>query len=282
MATNNQGVSQDTGADGSTAAAQAWTAQVGAPISLTRKLVVQNPQLFRYYADMIENRPFVDVRKRDDGGEVRVVREPVGVCAAITPWNAPMVLLSYKVSAALAAGCTIVAKPSPETPLEAYMLAEAIEAAGIPEGVFNLVPGGREAGEHLVSHPDVDKVAFTGSTAAGKKIAAVCAERLARVSLELGGKSAAVLLDDADFSAALPSLLAYSMPIAGQVCFSLTRILVPESRRQEFLDLFVPAVKQIKLGDPARRFVSVKAHPFPLGGDLETVIEAIQAWRERQ
>jgi benzoylformate decarboxylase len=230
--------------------ATAWTLQVGAPISLTRKLVGQNPTLFHYYADLIETYPFVDHRRRDDGGEVRVVREPVGVCAAVTPWNAPLVLLSYKVAAGLAAGCTIVSKPSPETPLEAYILAECIEAAGLPPGVFNLVPAGRESGDHLIRHPGVDKVAFTGSTAAGKHIAQVCAQRLARVSLELGGKSAAVLLPDADFAAALPSIMVYSMPITGQVCFSLTRILVPEARKQEFLDLFLPAVRSIKVGDP--------------------------------
>lgn len=230
--------------------AHAWTLQVGAPISLTKKLVGQNPTLFNYYADLIETYPFVDERKRDDGGRVRVVKEPVGVCAAITPWNAPLVLLSYKVAAGLAAGCTIVAKPSPETPLEAYILAECIERAGLPEGVFNIVPAGREGGDYLVRHKGIDKVAFTGSTAAGKHIAAVCSERLARVSLELGGKSAAVLLDDADFKAALPSLMVYTMPITGQVCFSLTRVLVPERREREFLDLYLGAVSNIKVGDP--------------------------------
>ncbi|MGE3144790.1 MAG: aldehyde dehydrogenase [Pseudorhodoplanes sp.] len=230
--------------------AQSWTLQVGAPIMLTKKLVAQNPTLFKYYADLIERYPFVDERQRDDGGKVRVVKEPVGVCAAITPWNAPLVLLSYKVAAGLAAGCTIVSKPSPETPLEAYILAECIESAGLPAGVFNLVPAGREGGDYLVRHKDVDKVAFTGSTAAGKHIAATCAQRLARVSLELGGKSPAILLEDADFAAALPSLMIYSMPITGQVCFSLTRILVPERRKQEFLDLFLGAVSRIKVGDP--------------------------------
>jgi acyl-CoA reductase-like NAD-dependent aldehyde dehydrogenase len=230
--------------------ANAWTVQVGAPISLTKKLVGQNPTLFRYYADLIETYPFVDERKRDDGGRVRVVREPVGVCAAITPWNAPLVLLSYKIAAGLAAGCTMVAKPSPETPLEAYILAECIEQAGLPPGVFNIVPAGREGGDYLVRHKGIDKVAFTGSTGAGKHIAAACADRLARVSLELGGKSAAVLLDDADFKAALPSLMVYTMPITGQVCFSLTRILVPERREKEFLDMYLGAVSGIKVGDP--------------------------------
>jgi acyl-CoA reductase-like NAD-dependent aldehyde dehydrogenase/thiamine pyrophosphate-dependent acetolactate synthase large subunit-like protein len=230
--------------------AYSWTLQVGAPIMLTKKLVGQNPTLFNYYADLAETYPFVDERKRDDGGAVKVVKEPVGVCAAITPWNAPLVLLSYKVAAGLAAGCTIVSKPSPETPLEAYILAECIEKAGLPAGVFNLVPSGRESGDYLVRHSGIDKVAFTGSTAAGKHIAAVCAERLARVSLELGGKSAAILLDDADFKAALPPLMVYTMPITGQVCFSLTRILVPEQRKQEFLDLYLGAVSTIKVGDP--------------------------------
>jgi acyl-CoA reductase-like NAD-dependent aldehyde dehydrogenase len=230
--------------------AHSWTLQVGAPIMLTKKLVGQNPTLFRYYADLAESYPFVDERKRDDGGKVKVVKEPVGVCAAITPWNAPLVLLSYKVAAGLAAGCTIVSKPSPETPLEAFILAECIEKAGLPAGVFNLVPAGRESGDYLVRHAGIDKVAFTGSTAAGKHIAAVCAERLARVSLELGGKSAAILLDDADFKAALPALMISTMPITGQVCFSLTRVLVPESRKQEFLDLYLGAVSSIKVGDP--------------------------------
>ncbi|MBX3578729.1 MAG: aldehyde dehydrogenase [Rhizobiaceae bacterium] len=230
--------------------ATAWTLQVGAPISLTKKLVGQNPTLFSYYADLIEKYPFVDERKRDDGGRVRVAKEPVGVCAAITPWNAPLVLLSYKIAAGLAAGCTMVAKPSPETPLEAYILAECIERAGLPQGVFNIVPAGREGGDYLVRHKGVDKVAFTGSTGAGKHIAQVCAERLARVSLELGGKSPAILLDDADFKAALPSLMVYTMPITGQVCFSLTRILVPEHREKEFLDLYLGAVSGIKVGDP--------------------------------
>lgn len=257
--------------------ANAWTLQVGAPISLTRKLVPQNATLFSYYADLIERYPFVDHRSRDDGGKVRVVREPVGVCAAISPWNAPMVLLSYKISAGLAAGCTFVAKPSPETPLEAYILAECIERAGLPRGVFNLVPAGREVGDYLVRSRHIDKVAFTGSTAVGRHIAKVCADRLARVSLELGGKSAAVLLPDADFQAALPWLLIYSMPITGQVCFSLTRILVPETRRQEFLDLFVPAVKAIKVGDPFDP--TTQMGPLAMARQLERVMGYIDAGR---
>lgn len=257
--------------------ANAWTLQVGAPIMLTSKVAGQNAQLFEFYADLIEsgNFTFVDERKRPEGGQSRIVKEPVGVCAAISPWNAPMVLLTYKIAAGLAAGCTFVAKPSPETPLEAYILAEAIEAAGLPKGVFNLVPAGREVGDYLVRHKGIDKVAFTGSTAAGKHIAAACAERLARVTLELGGKSAAILLEDADFKAALPSLMVYTMPITGQVCFSLTRILVPESRKQEFLDLYLAGVANLKVGDPSD--ASVHMGPLAMKRQLDRVLDYIEA-----
>jgi acyl-CoA reductase-like NAD-dependent aldehyde dehydrogenase len=230
--------------------AHTWTTQVGAPISLTTYLSGQPPQLFEYYGNLIQSYPLVDERRGGHGELVRVVKEPVGVVAAITPWNAPLVLLCYKVAAALAAGCTVVAKPAPETPADAYILAECIEAAGLPPGVFNLVPAGRETGDYLIRHPGIDKISFTGSTAAGKHIAAVAAERLARASFELGGKSAALILDDADVSKVLPSLVPFSMPITGQVCFSLTRVLVPESRKQELLDAYVGAIKNVKVGDP--------------------------------
>src|SRR5262245_60062367 len=230
--------------------AQLWTTQVGAAISFTKYVSGQPADLFEYYGKLIQSYPLVDERKRDNGGLVRVVKEPVGVCAAITPWNAPLVLLCYKVAAGLAAGCTIVSKPAPETPADAYILAECIEAAGLPPGVFNVIPAGRETGDYLIRHPGIDKISFTGSTAAGKHIAAVAAERLARTSFELGGKSAAIVLEDADVSKVLPSLVPFSMPITGQVCFSLTRVLVPEKRKQELLDAYVGAIKTVKVGDP--------------------------------
>jgi aldehyde dehydrogenase (NAD+) len=223
---------------------------MGAPISLTRYLSGQPPELFEYYGKLIQSYPLVDERKGGHGERVRVVKEPVGVVAAITPWNAPLVLLCYKVSAALAAGCTIVAKPAPETPADAYILAECIEAAGLPPGVFNLIPAGRETGDYLIRHAGIDKISFTGSTAAGKHIAAVAAERLARTSFELGGKSAAIVLDDANVGHVLKSLVPFSMPITGQVCFSLTRVLVPEARKKEVLDAYVGAVSGVKVGDP--------------------------------
>ncbi len=230
--------------------ATTWTAQVGAPISLTRYLSTQPAQLFEYYGTLIQSYMLVDERRGGHGELVRVVKEPVGVCAAITPWNAPLVLLCYKVAAGLAAGCTIVAKPAPETPADAYILAECIEAAGLPPGVFNVIPAGRETGDYLIRHPGIDKISFTGSSAAGRHIAAAAAERLARTSFELGGKSAAIILEDADVAKVLPSLVQFSMPITGQVCFSLTRVLVPESRKQELLDAYVGAIKGVKVGDP--------------------------------
>jgi len=230
--------------------AEAWTGQVGAVIGFTSKASYQVPGLFDYYAGLCETYPFVDERVRSSGGKVRVVQEPAGVVAAITPWNAPLVLLCYKVAAGLAAGCTIVAKPSPETPIDAHILAECIEAAGLPKGVFNMLPAGRETGDHLVRHPGIDKVSFTGSTVAGKHIARTCADRLARVSLELGGKSAAVIMEDANIDQVLPSLVPYSMPITGQVCFSLTRVLTPRKRRDEIVEAYTNAVGKVKVGDP--------------------------------
>ncbi len=230
--------------------AEAWTGQVGAVLGFTKMASGQSPDLFDFYAGLCDTYPFVEERRRSSGGLARVVQEPAGVVAAITPWNAPLVLLCYKVAAGLAAGCTIVAKPSPETPIDAYILAECIEAAGLPAGVFNMLPAGRETGEYLVNHPGIDKVSFTGSTIAGKAIAHACADRLARFSLELGGKSAAMILDDAKVEQVLPSLVPYSMPITGQVCFSLTRVLTPRARRDEFVEAYVEAVKRIKVGDP--------------------------------
>ena len=249
--------------------AQAWTTQVGAPISFTRYASGQAPGLFRYYASAIRDYKFVDERTRDDGRVAHVVREPVGVCAAITPWNAPMVLLCYKVAAGLAAGCTIVSKPAPETPVDAYILAECIEAAGLPAGVFNVIPAGRETGDYLIRHAGIDKIAFTGSTAAGRHIAGVAAERLARTSFELGGKSAAVILEDATIDQILPSLVPFSMPITGQVCFSLTRVLTPESRTQEILDAYVDAVSNVKVGDPMS--AETQMGPLTMARQLERV-----------
>ncbi|PPU95165.1 aldehyde dehydrogenase [Xanthomonas populi] len=249
--------------------AEAWTGQVGATIGFSRRASQQAPGLFDYYGDLVATHPFIEPRARAHGGRVHVLQEPVGVVAAITPWNAPLVLLCYKVAAALAAGCTVVAKHSPETPIDAYILAECISAAGMPDGVFNLLPAGREVGKQLIRHPQVDKVSFTGSTQAGRSISIACAERLARVELELGGKSAAIVLDDADIAKVLRSLVPYSMPISGQVCFALTRMLVPAQRREEILQAYCAALSALKLGDPFAADTGMG--PLALGRQLERV-----------
>jgi acyl-CoA reductase-like NAD-dependent aldehyde dehydrogenase len=186
-----------------------------------------------------------------DGQSGLVIHEPVGVVAAITPWNGPVTTTTLKLAPALAAGCTVVAKPSPEGPIGPLILAEAIEAAGLPEGVVSILPAGREIGEYLVSHPLVDKVTFTGSTAAGKRIMALCADRIARVTLELGGKSAAVIADDIDFGEVLPTLVPAGLGHSGQVCAALTRILVPRHRQGELVEQLRLLIDGMTVGDPA-------------------------------
>ena len=231
--------------------AQAITAELGCPIWFSQRAHVPNPiRHLRYYADLC--RDFGYTERRSDGTNTSlVVQEPVGVVAAITPWNGPLSTPALKTAPALAAGCSVVLKPAPETPLTVYALAEALAEAGLPEGVLSIVPAGREAGEHLVRHPEVDKVAFTGSTAAGKRIMALCAERIARVTLELGGKSAAVILDDADPDRVIPALLPMALMVNGQACIAQTRVLVPRSREREFTDALAGALQSQTVGDPA-------------------------------
>ncbi|MEZ0603133.1 aldehyde dehydrogenase [Paraburkholderia sp. IW21] len=226
-----------------------WTAQVGAPSWFASQFTGIAPAYFDFYADLISQSSFDDERMVPTG-RVKVVREPVGVCALIVPWNAPLVLLTQKLAAALAAGCTVVAKPSPETPLDALVLAECFAAAGLPPGVFNVVPAGREVGDWLIRQPMIDKVSFTGSTVAGKHIAQVCADRLARVSLELGGKSASVICDDADIGAWIANVAPFTMPFSGQICFSQTRVLVPRKRHDEFMNAYIRAIDGMKVGSP--------------------------------
>jgi acyl-CoA reductase-like NAD-dependent aldehyde dehydrogenase len=173
------------------------------------------------------------------------------VVAAIVPWNVPQFTLMLKLAPALIAGCTVVVKPAPETPLDTYLLAEWIIEAGLPAGVVNIVAAGREVGEHLVRHPGINKVSFTGSTAAGRKIGAICGEQLKRCTLELGGKSAAVVLDDfelTDKSARM--LVTGAMVNAGQVCAAQTRILVPANRHDEIVGAMSEVTRALRVGDP--------------------------------
>jgi acyl-CoA reductase-like NAD-dependent aldehyde dehydrogenase len=179
-----------------------------------------------------------------------VVREPVGVVGAIVPWNSPLGSIASKVAPALLAGCTIVLKSSPEAPGEAYLLAEAAEAVGLPPGVLNVVTADRAVSELLVTDPRVDKIAFTGSTATGRRIASLLSDRLGRFTLELGGKSAAVVLDDADIDAAAAHLAGAECFLSGQVCSSLTRIIVPRARHEEFAEALGAAFSQVRVGNP--------------------------------
>ena len=170
--------------------------------------------------------------------------------AAIPPWNVPQFTIMSKLVPALLAGCTVVVKPAPETPLDGYLLAELLTEAGVPAGVVNIVAGGREVGEHLVAHPGVDKVAFTGSTAAGRKIAAVCGEQLKRVTLELGGKSAAIVLDDADLATTMEGLKFTALMNTGQACVAQTRILASRANYDDVVDALAETVASMPVGDP--------------------------------
>jgi acyl-CoA reductase-like NAD-dependent aldehyde dehydrogenase len=185
------------------------------------------------------------------GAPVRVRKAPVGVAAAITPWNVPLFIAALKLGPAIISGCTVVLKPAPETPLDSYILAEAAIEAGLPEGVLNIVPAGRETGEYLVKHPQIDKVSFTGSTAAGMRIGELCGAQLKRCTLELGGKSAAVVLDDVQLDDALLDQLVQSgLMNNGQVCGAQSRVLVSRNRYDEVVDALAGAVGSMKVGDP--------------------------------
>ncbi len=230
--------------------AQRVSLQNGMPISIALATEAVFPAvLARYYAGMIRQTPLEEERQGLLGGTINVVSKPVGVVGAIVPWNYPQCLAMFKLAPLLAAGCTVVIKPSPETVLDSLLLAEAIIEADLPPGVVNIVPGGRELGAYLVEHPDVDKVAFTGSTAAGRTIARRCGELLRPVTLELGGKSAAIVLDDADLSQAAEALFGATLANNGQTCYLGTRVLAPRTRYDEVLELFSGLAGALQVGD---------------------------------
>ncbi|MFF1553015.1 aldehyde dehydrogenase [Rhodococcus erythropolis] len=231
-------------------AANLISAEMGSPITLSTKMQSMAPRLMLdAFLDLAPHYPWHESR-RSATGNALVTREPVGVVAAIVPWNAPLLITMIKLAPALLAGCTMVLKPSPETPLDAYLLGHLLEKAGLPEGVVNIVPAQREASEHLVRHRDVDKVSFTGSTAAGRRIASICGQNIKRVTLELGGKSAAILLEDADLDAAVAAVRAVSLRNSGQVCSNKTRIVVARSRRDELHERLVELIESMPVGDP--------------------------------
>ncbi len=226
------------------------TRENGMPMSLSRGANGRFPAaLLRYYAHLITETPIEEIRPSMIGHTI-VRREAIGVVAAIVPWNYPQALAAFKLAPALAAGCTVVLKAAPETALDALVFAEAAQEAGLPPGVLNIVPGGVAAGQHLVSHPGVDKVTFTGSTAAGRIIGEVCGRLLRPVTLELGGKSAAIILDDADLDATMKGLRVASLVNNGQTCHLSSRILAPRSRYDEILGALAEMVGGLTVGDP--------------------------------
>ena len=226
------------------------TRENGMPMRLSRSANGLFPAaLLGYYAKLVTETPIEEIRPSMAGHTI-VRREAVGVVAAIVPWNYPQALAAFKLAPALAAGCTVVLKASPETALDALVFAHAAQEAGIPPGVLNVVPGGAEAGAHLVSHPGVDKVSFTGSTAVGRIIGEVCGRLLRPVTLELGGKSAAIILDDADLDATMKGLKSVSLINNGQTCFLGSRILAPRSRYDEVVDALVALTNGLTIGNP--------------------------------
>jgi acyl-CoA reductase-like NAD-dependent aldehyde dehydrogenase len=232
--------------------------QNGMPITIAEQLESgYGVGVLRYYAGLACGLCAEETRPSPLGSTTLVRRDPIGVVGAIVPWNFPVVLSIMKFGPALAAGCTIVLKPSPGTVLDSFILAEAAEEARLPPGVINWVPGGRDLGAYLVSHPGIDKIAFTGSTAAGRRIAQACGQLLRPVSLELGGKSAAIILEDAKLDAVLQGLPMASLLNSGQACFSCTRILAPGKRYNEVVDGIASLASSLVVGDPLERTTQV-------------------------
>ncbi len=223
------------------------TTELGMPLAQTRAIQVGLPlATFATAPTLVEEVPW-----RQEIGNSLVLREPVGVVACITPWNYPLHQIAAKVAPALVVGCTVVLKPSEVTPLNAFVLAEIIAAAGVPPGVFNLVTGtGPVVGEALAAHPGVDMVSFTGSTRAGRRVSEVASATVKPVALELGGKSANVLLPDADLKRAVRNGIGNCFLNSGQTCSALTRMVVPRERLAEVEEIAAAAVERTTVGDP--------------------------------
>jgi aldehyde dehydrogenase (NAD+) len=225
--------------------------QNGMPIWLAQQFEAGFPPLLlRYYSGLMTAAPIEEARPGMLGGTALVSKEPIGVVGAIVPWNVPQGITFLKLAPALAAGCTVVLKPAEETVLDAFLMAEAAAAAGLPEGVLNVVPGARDVGAYLVEHPGIDKVSFTGSTTAGRWIAEACGRLLRPVTLELGGKSAAIVLDDADLAASIDAFFGATLLNNGQICWLSTRVLAPRGRYNEIVDTVTDLVRSLTIGDP--------------------------------
>lgn len=229
---------------------RAWIIETGTTTMIASQSGFGNADMVDYFASLAQTHPFHEVRRRDDGKVGIVMRAPAGVVAAILPWNCPFGLGLLTIAPALAAGCCVILKPAPETPLHSWIMAECFEAAGFPPGVFNMAPARTSVADHLVRHQGVDTVALTGSAAAGRHIAAVCGSRIARVHLELGGKSPALILEDADPEVVVPNLVPHFTMNCGQMCAALTRIIVPRSRSEAYAEALAQALRRLSIGDP--------------------------------
>jgi aldehyde dehydrogenase (NAD+) len=230
-------------------AARLSVLEMGAPYSYLKGNIDFVLGRLQAEADMVARVPLRDVR---DGpaGPVIVTRTPVGVVGAIIPWNSPVPSVLLRTYSALLTGSALVIKPATESPLSAFLIAEAAVESGLPEGLLGILAGGADVGEHVVRHPGIDKVSFTGSTATGRRVASLAGETLKVATMELGGKSAAIILEDADLDAHLPAIVNGSISSNGQVCHSTTRILVPRSRADEVTSRIVEAVAGLRVGDP--------------------------------
>lgn len=247
------------------------TREVGMPISASRAVQIQLPTgLISSYMKVLEEYEFVE-----PCGNAQVERTPVGVVGCITPWNYPLNQVIMKVIPALAAGCTVVLKPSEVAPLTAFMLAEALEAIDFPPGVLNIVCGlGGETGQALIEHPDVDMLSFTGSTATGRRVYQAAAEDFKRVALELGGKSAAVVLPDGDLQAAIRNTMGMTCLNSGQTCIALTRLVVPESLHDQACELAAAMAEAFQPGDPLDE--KTRLGPLASAAQRDKVQEYIQ------
>lgn len=228
-----------------------WTNEIGVANSWSQLLTAPTADTYRYYGDLAGKFAFVEEHRPSSGeGIGLLVREPVGVVGAIVPWNGALGLIAYKIAPALLAGCTVIVKSSPESPGAALVMAEIAEKIGLPPGVLNVITAERAASETLVRHPDVDKISFTGSSAAGKRIAEICGGRIARCTLELGGKSAAIVLDDCDLDRVASELSMTARLMSGQVCAALTRVIVTRDRHDALVEALSASFGAIAVGDP--------------------------------
>ena len=255
--------------------AEAIAHEVGTALGYATKVQVEFPIMM-----IGMNAKFVrEAKLEEELGNSLIIKEPVGVVGCVTPWNYPLHQIVCKIAPALAAGCTVVLKPAEMAPLSAFVLAEAAHEIGLPKGVFNVVSGsGRVVGEAIVAHPDVDMVSFTGSLQAGRRIAAVAGDGIKKVTLELGGKSAFVVLDDAPFDKAIPAGVNNCMQNSGQTCSAWTRMIVPRRRHDEAVEMAKAQLAKLTLGDPFDK--NTRLGPLASASQRDTVLEYIEAGKK--